>query len=711
MNDGIGYSDKDLEDLIRGPGAPLKSTDLPSSDSSEGEEPENVQLDNELEQESNGRSQKIAPSFAMDSDSPDDDMEEDDENEREPPRNSSVNTAPPLVATSNAISRSTNSGPIPEASQEKGSFQPINRRTRSEVMDRSGNDGFEAVRTPENTSLGLVRKELAPPSTAQKPSDPPVALTLHPRSHDQLEGVEGPVEESTLQTNGTTPDVMQQDPECEQPSAPPDLVGSIGASDVVPGAEPQNTVEAVTDDEGPPPPPPNTQEKGPREEPARASTPKPAMIQRMRSRAVRTPSIQKQATPLSLKQTAAAKPSTRKTTLRAQSKSTNKNQSIELYQNEDDVDAEPVTPKVKAAPKKGAADTTKTLLTRTKTTVEKKSNGVEGDKEPDPPPRRSQRMSSKPPSIAPEALLANIQPLTRKTRSTSTIPKSKEVIESHQRSSKKPTKTVQKSKKAEAHVTVNSSLPLPESKDSDTFVSGSQSGGPKAQCPPSPPVSLDTWETLRPETPVGTTQSDAMIDELHSDMDPIPFPLKNQHRRKTSSFGRMESFPQLEQILQDAQDKKEQGGKEKEKPLFIPSESQTVFPHSQFQADSQEHADGKSSDSEEEILATVANKVPRSQSQPSRYRRLSDIASQAARLFTPKALRRAPSLLQNSSKRPNTRKDRLDQLYGRMGRKNSDDIESDDGSGHDSDSNTSKTSHIPKSRKAGAAPKGRMSVA
>ncbi|KAF7782648.1 hypothetical protein Agabi119p4_2024 [Agaricus bisporus var. burnettii] len=201
-----------------------------------------------------------------------------------------------------------------------------------------------------------------------------------------------------------------------------------------------------------------------------------------------------------------------------------------------------------------------------------------------------------------------------------------------------------------------------------------------------------------------------MIDELHSDMDPIPFPLKPQHRRKSSTFGRKQSFPRLEQTSQGAQDKGDQEENEEEKPLFIPSESQTVFPYSQFETETPQHADGKSSDSEEEVLTAIANKVPRSQSQPSRYRKLSDFASQATNLFTQNLLRRTPSLLQNSSKKPDNRTDRLSQLYGKWGRKNSDDIESDDASGQDSDSDGSKTSHIPKSRKAGAAPKGRKSV-
>ncbi|KAF7782649.1 hypothetical protein Agabi119p4_2025 [Agaricus bisporus var. burnettii] len=444
--DGIGYNDKDLEALIRGPGVPFKSTDLPSSDSSEDEEPEIFQLEDESEQESKSRLHKAAPSFAIDSDSPDDDVEGDDENEREPSRRSSVTSAPPLVATSKGVASSPNSNPISEASQENGPFQQINGGTRSEEMDRSGNDVSEDVLPLENAPLGLVRKELTRPSATQKPSDPPVALT-HPQSHDQPNEEPEPEKESTLHTNGTPPlDDMQEDPEREQPSAPSDLVGSTGASDVVPTAEPQSATEAAEDDAETPTPPPHSQANQPREEPARASTPKPAMIQRMRERAGKTPSSKKPAKLLSLNQAPVAKPSTRKTMLRAESKSTGRNQTIEVNQNNDDSDAEPVTPNVKAS-------ATKTPATRTKTTVEKRSDRAEGDKEPDPPPRRSQRTSSKPVSIAPEVVHANLRPLTRRTRATSVAPNSEKVIESLQPASKMPTKAVTRSKKAEAKVT------------------------------------------------------------------------------------------------------------------------------------------------------------------------------------------------------------------------------------------------------------------
>jgi hypothetical protein len=150
--DGNGYDDEDLEALIRGP-VPLKSADLPSSDSSEDEESESVRLDNESEQESNSRSRKAASSFALDSDSSGDDMEGDDETEREPSHKPLVNPVPPVVATSNAVSHSTED-PTTEASQEKAPFQQVNRRNGSELMDRGGNDDFQDVRTSGNTSLG-----------------------------------------------------------------------------------------------------------------------------------------------------------------------------------------------------------------------------------------------------------------------------------------------------------------------------------------------------------------------------------------------------------------------------------------------------------------------------------------------------------------------------------------------------------------------------
>lgn len=717
--DALEYSDKDLEALIRGPGGPLKSAELPSSESSGDEEPGDIQLDNESERdEPRGRTLTAQRSYAPSNDSSDESLDGDQEDEdwNVLHTSSARVSMPPPVTRSGEVAKEMETRLVLEPSRENESFQRMGGRLSSEETDKAGNEAFEEALAQENAVFGLAEMEPAPPLPAQEtPSSPVVTRHASNKSmaHDQRIDMDIDKEQEPMEEDSNDMDLgnmhvparamelgsaenLDPDP-VEAPEIP-----EVNTADVL---APLSSTEA---DEAPTPTPRPPEQL--REELPRASTPKPGIMQRMRNRAGLALSVKKQPSSSNLAVNTVTKPpSMRAATLRGQQKPRTRSQidASGHEDDEDDVDAGAATPVVtggKPASRRAVATSTKKPpSTRSKVVTEKNLERAEGDKEEvDPPPRRSARTASKTAAAVPVASLTNPAPPSRKTRQAKSTPIDEEIIEPSQPQTRKASKQ----KKSGAKVTAKPPTPPPTTEDGDASTSAAQFVEPEVTLPPSPPMSLDAWATLQNETPVATTQSDPMIDELQSDVDPIPFPLKPQYQRKTPTFGRKQSSSRLEQALHDTSDKEEGKGKAKSSPLFMPSESQTEFPHSQFQTQAPTHTATDSSDSEEEVRDAVIRKP--APSQPQRYRRLTDIASQAPKLFTPKVLRRSTGFPQVAASVPTKRKDRLDQLYGKMARKNGDD-ESDSGQG--SDSEAEKISHIPKSRKAGAALKGRMSLA
>ncbi|KAJ2914383.1 hypothetical protein MD484_g6023, partial [Candolleomyces efflorescens] len=129
-------------------------------------------------------------------------------------------------------------------------------------------------------------------------------------------------------------------------------------------------------------------------------------------------------------------------------------------------------------------------------------------------------------------------------------------------------------------------------------------------------------------------------------------------------------------------------------PLFIPGETQNSFPYSQWQQPPA--TSPNDSEDEDEVENTIITARPPTASQKPNfgYTGLSDIASQRRSFRT--------SLIAAPSRPTDKKKDMVEELYGQAGEEPSDD--SDSGSDADSDSDAEKpvkTSHIPKSRRAG----------
>jgi hypothetical protein len=199
---------------------------------------------------------------------------------------------------------------------------------------------------------------------------------------------------------------------------------------------------------------------------------------------------------------------------------------------------------------------------------------------------------------------------------------------------------------------------------------------PETQSSSQKHLSLDTWATLKPSSPLPDADSTIMIDELDS-----------------SSPG---SFSQIENAGRNMSANRHPSPQE---PLFILTESQAPFPYSQWTGtirDEDSQLVSNDSDDEDEVLASV-----QSQSQvknTSKYRTLTDIASQRSMFATPTNLQPAPSQLT---------KHKLADLYGRLGAE-----ESESDSNTDSDSNSGiegvqEQSHIPKARRAGVIQKSK----
>ncbi|RDB25241.1 hypothetical protein Hypma_007768 [Hypsizygus marmoreus] len=189
-------------------------------------------------------------------------------------------------------------------------------------------------------------------------------------------------------------------------------------------------------------------------------------------------------------------------------------------------------------------------------------------------------------------------------------------------------------------------------------------------------VSLDTWETLMPSSPIPDMESTIMVDEL----------------RSSSPESRMEvdilKEPEVGTTICDLP-----GRTPSKDPLFILTESQPPFPYSQWnsippEGNLDEENDPISNDSDDEIEVEASIK---SQSQSKskgvlKYRRLTDIASQHALFSTPTT---RPAFFPSPSQK-------LD-MYGRSGHE---EVESESDSDSD-DSDKQEQSHIPQSRRAG----------
>lgn len=120
-------------------------------------------------------------------------------------------------------------------------------------------------------------------------------------------------------------------------------------------------------------------------------------------------------------------------------------------------------------------------------------------------------------------------------------------------------------------------------------------------------------------------------------------------------------------------------------PLFGPSTSQLPFPYSQKLYVEKRRENGRS-DSEEEHEVT-SSLTPNGRT-PHKYRRLSDIGPKP---FTKR-------LSSNFAQQHSSKVDRVNELYGKRGKRGDDGSDSDS----DSDSEPKKISHIPKTRMAGA---------
>ncbi len=698
LADVSGYSDEDLEALVRGPGAPLNPADLPSSspESSDDEGFDDVQLENESEQEEpRNKIQNARQAFVPSDYSSDEDSDVNDGIDEEIHPRPTLNSISPAIAPIGELTAEASS--MDEPLREISSFQKMGTRSSSAEPDEAGNKAFEDILAQENAILDLSRHELTPSNL--KATIPVVlkASSQHgkPSTAKEPEIELGEEEPHVINLrNGHAPG----DASAQNLGLDPEEAGDNLKIGPPAGAQSLSSVELAQDGTSLiPSAPPSEQSQ---QEPARESTPKPGTMQRMKSRVGLAPPAKKP--PLNSRSTStpAAKPPRTVVaiaTLRNQQKRRTRSQSIKLGHE----DSEVVTMKTVTKPvseKDPVTPVAKSISTRSKLSDKNLEDFVENQGQSKSLPRRSSRTALKTGGASSQATpIVSLKdpPPSKRIRQIKPPPVSEGPSKTSQSQASEVTEGREQPKQSTVVAGPSSTTSIIEDTQPDEQI----------PLPPSPPVSLHAWETLQTlETPLTITQSDPMIDELHSDTDPIPFPLKPQYQRKMSTFGHKKSFSQLDQVFHNPEDREGGNRNEESTPRSNSSEIQPSFPHSQPAT----LVATDSSDSENEVQNVVATRPQLSQPQPSRYRKLSDIAGQAKGLFTPKILRQSVGPLQAAT--AIKRNDRLHQLYGRMGKKGGHDEISDYESEADSDSEVEKVSHIPKSRKAGAGLKSRASV-
>ncbi|KAG6842149.1 hypothetical protein C0991_001642 [Blastosporella zonata] len=181
-------------------------------------------------------------------------------------------------------------------------------------------------------------------------------------------------------------------------------------------------------------------------------------------------------------------------------------------------------------------------------------------------------------------------------------------------------------------------------------------------------MSLDTWATLKPSSPIPDADATMMVDELEP---------SSPH----------DASMYLDDLNKDSPEDTT------EDPLFFPMESLPPFPYSQWNGESQKESenDPDKSNDQNEAQEPVQSQPKPKPSQNPRYRRLTDITIDHGLFSTPTTTLRAT--------RSSIAAKKAD-MYGRSGK---DDIESETDSESDN-SDVQETSHIPKSRRAGVKP-------
>jgi len=667
-----GYSDKDLEAVIRGPGTPLKPTEWPSSESSEDEEAEDIRTDDSPEEgQEIRRSLEPQKLYVLRNKSSDEEVGDNDGSESDSSEDKTLHTSrnhkpmasvPPIVAHAEIQDGSREIHPVPlpvpkehfQPPQGGASFQEINQRLGSVESDKGGNDAFEQALEEENTVLGLAQQGPSHPSAKEVASQSP-RISPEP---DQSGGVE--VKESDpTESEANSPEKKPSEVEEAEPA-------QVTGSDPIEASKTLDPYDSharqgslIEDYESPTPalPLPGSSIA----EPERAATPKPGIFHRMKSHL--------------------------KLAREEQTSSLNLNSNLT------------VAPSAKP---------------RSRAAVKRSEQSELGKEDQDVPPRRSARVPARKAVDNPQPPVTSLpngsQPLAKKTQQVRAMPRNQDAGKPSRPETKKQTRGTQNMKKGVAKGAAKSPTPFSPEEDMRSSVVESQATelAQEVRFPPSSSVSLGAWETMRSGTSVGHIHSDVMIDELQSDADtilPIPFPLKpqSQHKSASQDCKKSPSGPKADHNTEV----RGKGEVMNNNPLFILSESQTAFPHSQFQSQLPDPRESTSSGSEEELREIIIKKHSVKQHHPAQYRPLSDIAGEASKLFTPKVLRQSIGL-RATDRVPKQRKERLSQMYGKMGVENIDDG-SDDDTGKESESDA-EISHIPKSRKAGARLKGRMSV-
>ncbi|KAG6918551.1 hypothetical protein DXG01_013641 [Tephrocybe rancida] len=181
-------------------------------------------------------------------------------------------------------------------------------------------------------------------------------------------------------------------------------------------------------------------------------------------------------------------------------------------------------------------------------------------------------------------------------------------------------------------------------------------------------MSLDTWATLKPSSPIPDADATMMVDELEPSS-----PIHDTHM----DLG----YPNKSSESQDVTT---------EDPLFFPTDSLPPFPYSQWNDESQKEIENNQDESndQDEIEVPVQQSQPKPKpSQNPKYRRLTDITSDHGLFTTPPNLRATRSSMAAK---------KTTDMYGRSGK---DEIESSESESDNSDAQ--EKSHIPKARMAG----------
>ena len=254
-------------------------------------------------------------------------------------------------------------------------------------------------------------------------------------------------------------------------------------------------------------------------------------------------------------------------------------------------------------------------------------------------------------------------------------------------------KQAEKGKKAQLRTGMHQARKTRSQKStSQPLIEGTSTPEPGAIRDLDSPHSLDKWATINnPSSSQTPGTPSMMLDQLRSSSPGHPTAEGDDIQPERTDKQRIVPSRDSDNDQTDAK-----SGTPQDNPLFVLSSTQVPFPYSQWQGGSEQVEDTPTeSESEDEALIKSKTTHRVLSSMAPKFRRLTDIASQA--MFSQDILSPTPALHTPAIS---------DKVKNQLIESDEEDDEDDD-SGSDSDA---KTSHIPKSRRAGASLRSKKSA-